>query len=169
MLKLGDRAFLHEAEKRMGGLLGALSGASPRATYPLGFHHAARITAERLALVGDAAHGIHPIAGQGLNLGFRDVAALAEVLVEGKRIGLDLGDPQLLARYQRWRGLDTFMVAWATDSLTRLFGVKGRAASAVRRFGISAVNAIPPLKDRFMAEARGESGALPKLLQGVAI
>ena len=169
MLKLGDRAFLHEAEKRMGGLLGRLSGASPRATYPLGFHHAARITGERLALIGDAAHGIHPIAGQGLNLGFRDVAALAEVLVEGKRIGLDLGDAQLLARYQRWRGLDTFMVAWATDSLTRLFGVKGRAASAVRRLGISAVNAVPPLKDRFMAEARGESGALPKLLQGLPV
>ena len=169
MLKLSDRAFLNEAEQRMGGLLGRLSGASPRATYPLGFHHAARITAERLALVGDAAHGIHPIAGQGLNLGFRDVAALAEVLVEGKRIGMDLGDPQVLARYQRWRGLDTFAVAFATDSLTRLFGIPGRAASAVRRFGISAVNAIPPLKDRFMAEARGESGALPKLLQGVAI
>ncbi len=169
MLKLGDRGFLAEAEKRMGGLLGALSGASPRATYPLGFHHAARITADRLALVGDAAHGIHPIAGQGLNLGFRDVAALAEVLVEGKRLGRDLGDPQLLARYQRWRGLDTFAVAFATDSLTRLFGVKGRTASAVRRLGISAVNAIPPLKDRFMAEARGESGALPKLLQGMTV
>jgi 2-octaprenyl-6-methoxyphenol hydroxylase len=169
MLKLSDRAFLHEAEKRMGGLLGRLSGASPRATYPLGFHHAARVTAERLALVGDAAHGIHPIAGQGLNLGFRDVAALAEVLVEGKRLGLDLGDAQLLARYERWRGLDTFAVAFATDSLTRLFGIPGRTASAVRRFGISAVNAIPPLKDRFMAEARGEAGALPKLLEGAAI
>ena len=169
MLKLSDRAFLHEAEKRMGGLLGALSGASPRATYPLGFHHAARVTAERLALVGDAAHGIHPIAGQGLNLGFRDVAALTEVLVEGRRLGLDLGDAQLLARYERWRGLDTFAVAWATDTLTRLFGIPGRTASAVRRFGISAVNAISPLKDRFMAEARGESGALPKLLQGVTV
>jgi 2-octaprenyl-6-methoxyphenol hydroxylase len=169
MLKLSDRAFLHEAEKRMGGLLGRLSGASPRATYPLGFHHAARVTAERLALVGDAAHGIHPIAGQGLNLGFRDVAALAEVLVEGKRLGLDLGDAQLLTRYERWRGLDTFAVAFATDSLTRLFGIPGRTASAVRRFGISAVNAIPPLKDRFMAEARGEAGALPKLLEGVPV
>lgn len=169
MLKLGDRAFLAEAEKRMGGFLGALSKASPRASYPLGFHHAARITGERLALVGDAAHGIHPIAGQGLNLGFRDVATLAEVLVEGKRLGLDLGDAALLDRYQRWRGLDTFMVAIATDSLTRLFGVPGKTASAVRRFGISAVNAIPPLKDRFMAEARGESGDLPKLLQGLTV
>lgn len=169
MLKLSDRAFLAEAEKRMGGFLGPLSGASPRAAYPLGFHHAATITGERLALVGDAAHGIHPIAGQGLNLGFRDVAALAEVLVEAKRTGLDLGDAQVLARYERWRGLDTFMVAAATDGLTRLFGIPGKTASAVRRFGISAVNAIPPLKDRFMAEARGESGDLPKLLQGVAV
>lgn len=169
MMKLGDRGFLAEAEKRMGGFLGALSEASPRASYPLGFHHAARVTAERLALVGDAGHGIHPIAGQGLNLGFRDVATLAEVLVEGKRVGLDLGDAALLARYQRWRGVDTLMVAAATDTLTRLFGVPGKAASAVRRFGISTVNAIPPLKDRFMAEARGEAGDLPKLLQGVPV
>lgn len=169
MLKLGDRGFLAEAEKRMGGFLGALSAASPRASYPLGFHHAARITAERLALVGDAGHGIHPIAGQGLNLGFRDVATLAEVLIDGKRLGLDLGDAALLARYQRWRGLDTFMVAAATDGLARLFGIPGKAASAVRRFGISAVNAVPPLKDRFMAEARGESGDLPKLLQGLTV
>ena len=169
MLKLGDRAFLAEADKRMGGFLGALSGASARSSYPLGFHHAATITAERLALVGDAAHGIHPIAGQGLNLGFRDVAALVEVLVEGRRLGLEAGDAQLLDRYQRWRSLDTLMVAGATDALTRLFGIPGRAASAVRRFGISAVDRIAPLKARFMAEARGESGALPKLLQGLTV
>lgn len=169
MLKLSDRGFLAEAEKAMGGFLGSLSALTPRSSYPLGFHHAARITAERLALVGDAAHGIHPIAGQGLNLGFRDVAALVEVLVEGKRIGLDPGDPALLQRYERWRGLDTLSVAVATDMLTRLFGIPGKTASAVRRLGISAVNAIPPLKDRFMAEARGESGALPKLLQGMRV
>jgi 2-octaprenyl-6-methoxyphenol hydroxylase len=169
LVKLGDRGFLAEAEKRMGGFLGHLSAPSPRASYPLGFHHAARIVAERLVLVGDAAHGIHPIAGQGLNLGFRDVAALAEVLVEGKRIGLDLGDAQLLARYQRWRGLDTLAVAAATDGLTRLFGIPGKAASVVRRFGISAVDALPPLKNRFMAEARGESGQLPRLLQGMPV
>ena len=166
MLKLGDRAFLAEAEKRMGGFLGRLYGASPRASYPLGFHHAATVTAERLALVGDSAHGIHPIAGQGLNLGLRDVAALTEVLVEGKRTGLDLGDAQLLSRYQRWRALDTVAIAAATDGLARLFGIPGRTASAVRRFGISAVNAIPALKRAFMAEARGESGDLPRLLTG---
>ena len=91
-----------------------------------------------------------------------------EVLADGKRLGLDLGDAQLLARYQRWRGLDVLSVAAATDTLTRLFGLPGRTASAVRRFGISAVDALPPLKARFMAEARGESGDLPRLLQGLA-
>lgn len=169
MLKLGDRGFLAEAEKSMGGFLGALSHASPRASYPLGFHHAARVTDTRLVLVGDAAHGIHPIAGQGVNLGYRDVAALVEVLVEGRRLGLDAGDAQLLRRYEAWRGLDTFMVAAATDTLTRLFAIPGRAASAVRRLGISAVDRIPPLKDRFMSEARGESGDLPKLLLGATV
>ena len=169
MLGLSDRAFLAEAEKRMGGMLGPLEAAAPRSSYPLGFHHAATVTAERLALVGDAAHGIHPIAGQGLNLGFRDVAALAEVLVEGVRLGLDAGDAQLLARYERWRSLDTFMVAASTDGLTRLFGLPGKTAAAVRRFGLGAVQRIPPLKARFMAEARGESGALPRLLQGLTV
>ncbi|MBX9860068.1 MAG: UbiH/UbiF/VisC/COQ6 family ubiquinone biosynthesis hydroxylase [Sphingomonas sp.] len=166
MLKLSDRAFLAEATKGMGGFLGTLSNLAPRSTYPLGFHHAAKVTAERLALVGDAGHGIHPIAGQGLNLGLRDVATLTEVLVDGKRLGLDLGDPALLTRYERWRGFDTLSVAVATDTLNRIFSVPGKTASAVRRFGLSAVQAIPPLKARFMAEARGESGDLPKLLQG---
>jgi 2-octaprenyl-6-methoxyphenol hydroxylase len=169
MLGLPDRAFLAEAEKRMGGMLGRLRSASARSSYPLGFHHTARITGERLALVGDAAHGIHPIAGQGLNLGFRDVAALAEVLVEGARLGLDLGDAQLLARYERWRALDSFLVAAATDGLTRLFGLPGKVPRAIRRFGLGMVGRIPPLKRRFMAEARGESGKMPKLLQGMEI
>ena len=166
MLDLPERAYLAEIAKRMGGLLGELRLVSPRSSYPLGFHHTATITAERLALVGDAAHGIHPIAGQGLNLGFRDVAALAEVLVEGVRLGLDPGDAQLLARYERWRSLDTLMVAAATDGLTRLFGLRGKTASAVRRFGLGAVQRIAPLKARFMEEARGESGAMPRLLMG---
>jgi len=168
-LGLPDRALAYEIEKRMGGFLGAIELTGPRFNYPLGFHHAATITAERLALAGDAAHGIHPIAGQGLNLGFRDAAALAEVLVEGARLGLDPGDAQLLARYERWRSLDTFSVALATDSLTRLYGVPGRAASAVRRLGMGMVQRIGPLKDRLMAEARGESGDLPLLLRGLPI
>ncbi|MBB5711152.1 UbiH/UbiF/VisC/COQ6 family ubiquinone biosynthesis hydroxylase [Sphingomonas xinjiangensis] len=168
-MKISQRGYLAEVEKRMGGFLGHLTNLSARSSYPLGFHHAAWITAERLALVGDAAHGIHPIAGQGVNVGFRDVATLVEVLVDGKRLGLDLGDPQLLARYQRWRGLDTFMVAAATDGLTRLFGIPGKTAANVRRFGLSAVDKLPMLKNWFMAEARGESGDVPKLLQGLTV
>ena len=169
MTALPDRAMAAEIEKRMGGFLGSLELAGPRASYPLGFHHAATMTAERLVLAGDAAHGIHPIAGQGLNLGFRDAAALVQVLVEGARLGLDLGDAQLLSRYERWRSLDTFLVAAGTDALTRLYGVPGRTASALRRFGMGAIQRIGPLKDWLMAEARGESGELPLLLRGLPI
>jgi 2-octaprenyl-6-methoxyphenol hydroxylase len=140
-----------------------------RSSFPLGFHHAAQITAKRLALVGDAAHAIHPIAGQGLNLGFRDAAALAEVLVEGARVGLDLGDQILLERYQRWRSLDALSVAFATDSLTRVYGIPGAAASAIRRFGMGLVGRISPVRDRLMSEARGTSGELPLLLRGLPI
>ncbi|WP_066658409.1 MULTISPECIES: FAD-dependent monooxygenase [unclassified Sphingomonas] len=166
MMKLSERGFLAEASKKMGGFLGQLGPLGPRFSYPLGFHHAAKITAERLALVGDAAHGIHPIAGQGVNVGFRDVAALVEVLVEGKRLGLDMGDPALLSRYERWRSLDTMMVSIATDALTHLFGLPGGAANAARRLGLSAVDKVPTLKNWFMAEARGESGKVPRLLHG---
>jgi 2-octaprenyl-6-methoxyphenol hydroxylase len=166
VLALNDTAFAAEVRTRMGGILGEIRVAAPRSSYPLGFHHAAQITAERLVLVGDAAHGIHPIAGQGLNLGFRDAAALVEVLVDGARLGLDFGDAQLLSRYQRWRSLDTLMVAGATDVLTRIYGVPGRGARGIRRFGMRAIQKLPPLKNRLMAEARGESGALPKLLVG---
>ena len=168
-MSLSDDQFAGEAHAAMGGFLGAIRLLTPRSSYPLGFHHAARITDTRLALVGDAAHAIHPIAGQGLNLGFRDAAALAQVLVEGARLGLDAGDAQLLARYERWRSLDTLSVAVATDSLTRLYGIPGRTASAVRRFGMGLVDRLGPLKDRFNAEARGTSGDLPLLLQGMPI
>ncbi|MBS0503472.1 MAG: UbiH/UbiF/VisC/COQ6 family ubiquinone biosynthesis hydroxylase [Proteobacteria bacterium] len=168
-LKLGPRAFTAELEKQMGGFLGHLTLLAPLSSYPLGFHHAGRITDQRLALVGDAAHGIHPIAGQGLNLGLRDAAALTEVLVEGARLGLDPGDAQLLKRYERWRSLDTFLVAASTDGLARLFGIKGEAASAVRRFGLSAVQRVAPLKSFFVAEARGEYGDKPKLLSGLTV
>lgn len=168
-LFLSDEDFAAEAEAAMGGFLGKVEMLAPRSTFPLGFHHAAQITAKRLALVGDAAHAIHPIAGQGLNLGFRDVAALAEVLVEGARLGLDLGDQQLLDRYQRWRSLDALSVAFATDSLTRIYGVPGKTASAVRRFGMGLVGRISPLRNKLMSEARGTSGDLPLLLRGLPI
>jgi 2-octaprenyl-6-methoxyphenol hydroxylase len=169
LLSLGDDDFAAEAKAAMGGFLGDISVAAPRSTYPLGFHHAAQITGRRLALVGDSAHAMHPIAGQGLNVGFRDVAALAQVLVEGARLGLDLGDRQLLDRYQRWRSLDTLMVSLATDNLTRIYGVRGRTASAIRRFGMAVIDRVAPVKDRLMAEARGTSGELPLLLRGLPI
>jgi 2-octaprenyl-6-methoxyphenol hydroxylase len=168
-MKLSDRGYAVELKKAMGGILGDVELAAPLSSYKLGFHHAGAITAERLVLIGDSAHGIHPIAGQGLNLGLRDVAALAEVLVEGMRLGLDLGDPQLLERYSRWRSVDTLLVAMSTDGLNRLFGIPGKTASAVRRLGMGLVQRTRPAKAFFMAEARGESGALPKLLQGVAV
>ena len=168
-LSLSDEQFAGEVKAAMGDFLGAIAMAAPRSSYPLGFHHSARITAERLALVGDSAHAIHPIAGQGLNLGFRDVAALAQVLVEGARLGLDLGDRQLLDRYQRWRSLDSLAVAVATDSLTRIYGIPGRTASAVRRFGMGLIDRISPVKNRLMSEARGTSGELPLLLRGLPI
>jgi 2-octaprenyl-6-methoxyphenol hydroxylase len=168
-LSLNDADFAAEAEAAMGGFLGKVAMLAPRSSYPLGFHHAAQITAKRLALVGDAGHAIHPIAGQGLNLGFRDVAALAQVLVEGARLGLDLGDKQLLDRYQRWRSLDALSVAFATDSLTRIYGVPGSTASAVRRFGMGLVGRLSPLRNRLMNEARGTSGELPLLLRGLPI
>src|SRR5260221_4611394 len=168
-LSLNDEDFAAEAEAAMGGFLGKVEMLVPRSSFPLGFHHAAQITAKRLALAGDAAHAIHPIAGQGLILGFRDVAALAEVLVEGSRLGLDLGDRQLLDRYQRWRSLDALSVAFATDSLTRIYGIPGDAASAVRRFGMGLVGRISPLSNPLMSAARGTSGDLPLLLRGLPI
>jgi len=166
VLALSERAFLAEVEKRMHGIFGAVALDSPRSSYPLGFHHTARITAPRLVLVGDAGHGLHPIAGQGLNVGLRDVGALVEVIADGMRLGLDPGDAQLLARYERWRAIDTFTVALATDSLTWLFGIPGKLPSAIRRLGMSVVQRTPALKHWFMDEARGVSGALPELLKG---
>ncbi|MGE4430645.1 MAG: FAD-dependent monooxygenase [Sphingobium sp.] len=166
LLALGERGWAHEAQKRIGGFLGEIEVAAARSSFPLGYHRAARITDTRLALVGDAAHAIHPIAGQGVNLGFRDVAALIEVIVDGMRLGLEPGDAQLLTRYQRWRSLDTLSVTVAMDGLVRLFDIPGKAASAARRLGLAAVQKMGPLKGRFMAEARGESGALPRLLTG---
>ncbi len=168
-LSLSDEQFAAEAKAAMGGFLGKVRMLTPRSSYPLGFHNSVRITDTRLALVGDAAHAMHPIAGQGVNVGYRDVAALAQVLVEGARLGLDLGDRQLLDRYQRWRSLDTLMVSLATDGLTRLFGIPGKLPSMVRRAGMAVTGRIGPLRDRLSAEARGTTGDLPLLLRGLPI
>jgi len=166
VLKLGPRGFLAEVEKRMDGLYGTIALDGGRSSWPLGFHHTAKIVDDRLALAGDAAHGIHPIAGQGFNLGLRDVGALVECIADGMRIGLEPGDAQVLARYEKWRGLDAFMVALATDGLTRLFGIPGKTPSAVRRLGMAGVQRMPALKRWFMDEARGMSGDLPEMLKG---
>ncbi len=162
---LSDRAFIAEVQARVGAIFGTVELAAPRMSYPLSFQHAGKLVAERLALIGDAAHGMHPIAGQGLNLGLRDVGALVEVLSDGLRLGLEPGDAQLLARYERWRSLDTFSVMAATDAITRLFGIPGRLPSAIRRLGMGAVQRTGPLKRFFMDEARGMSGNLPRLLR----
>lgn len=163
---LSETALAHEAEKRMRGALGPMHMLAPASSYPLGLHHAERYWANRLILVGDAAHGIHPIAGQGLNMGLRDVAALAEVLASSARMGLDLGHPDVARRYERWRRADNSATAFATDSLTRLFAVPGRLATAIRSRGLAMVERLPPLKRAFMAVARGEVGDLPPLLKG---
>jgi 2-octaprenyl-6-methoxyphenol hydroxylase len=162
---LSDAVFLGEIVRLMDGIFGSAELAAPRMSWPLNFHHAGRIVEQRLALIGDAAHGMHPIAGQGLNLGLRDVGCLVEVLSEGMRLGLDPGDAQLLARYERWRSLDATTVMATTDALVRLFGIPGRLPSLVRRIGMAAVQRTGLIKRFFMDEARGMSGDLPMLLK----
>ena len=166
-VKALTRAALQaEVAKRMHGVLGEIELQGEMSAYPLSFQHTAKLIGDRLALIGDAAHGMHPIAGQGLNLGLRDVGALVEVLTEGRRLGLDTGDAQMLARYENWRALDSLMVMTATDTLTRLFGIPGRVPSAIRRLGMAAIQRTAPVKRWFMDEARGMKGDLPEILKG---
>ena len=164
--KLGPKALAAEIAARIDGTLGEIEIIAPQVVWPLGYHHSATYQSERLLLIGDAAHGIHPIAGQGLNMGFRDVAALTEVLVDAVRTGQDIGAPDVLKRYSGWRRFDNSMVGGVTDGLNKLFAIPGRLPAAVRRFGLAGVQRIPPLKARFMPEARGETGKLPALLRG---
>ena len=145
VLGLSDGGFMAEVAGRMDGLYGRLEMIAPRMSYPLAYQNATRLTGDRLALVGDAAHGMHPIAGQGLNLGLRDVGALVEVLADGMRLGLEPGDAQLLARYARWRALDNLTTMAVMDGIVRLFGVPGRLPSALRRLGMGAVQRLPGL------------------------
>ncbi|WP_448582657.1 FAD-dependent monooxygenase [Thermaurantiacus sp.] len=166
LVRLSLRAFAAEVAKRLGGRLGAIEAIAPAVAWPLTFHHAERYSAHRLVLAGDAAHGIHPIAGQGLNLGFRDVAALTQVLADGARTGLDLGDPALARRYERWRRADNSLTAFATDSLARLFALPGKPVEAVRRLGLALVERTPAAKRIFASIARGTAGDLPPLLRG---
>lgn len=163
---MSDAEYLAILRPRFGDFLGDISLAGERFTYPLSLSLAQSFVAERVALVGDAAHGLHPIAGQGLNAGMKDVAALTETLTEARRRGEDIGSETVLPRYASWRRFDTATLALATDSFNRLFSNDSQTLRGLRDLGMGAVNAIPALRNSFMREAAGLTGDLPKLLQG---
>lgn len=169
LVKGDDFTFELELERRFGHHLGKLSLDGPRYAFPLGLTLARAFVQPRLALAGDAAHGIHPIAGQGLNLGFKDVAALAEVLVEARRLGGDIGALDVLERYERWRRFDTFRMGVVTDVLNRLFSNDMDVVRAVRDVGLGLVDRMPSLKRFFIRQAAGLEGPSPRLLTGEAI
>ncbi len=166
---LPDADYLSELEARFGDFLGALALEGGRWTYPLSFSLAHEYVAPRLALLGDAAHAVHPIAGQGLNLGLRDAAALAEVLAEAARRGEDIGDLAVLRRYQQWRRFDSAALAFSMDALNRLFSNDVTPVRALRDVGLGLVNRAPALKRMFMRAASGLGGAAPKLMRGEAV
>ena len=163
---LSDAAFRDELGRRFGDWLGAIELEGPRFSYPLRLMQAECYMARRIALAGDAAHVIHPIAGQGLNLGLRDAAALAEIVVDSHRLGLDVGESPLLGRYERWRRFDNTALAFATDGLNRLFSNDLGPLRVARNIGLAAVGRIPPLRQLFMRQAMGVLGDLPRLVRG---
>lgn len=169
LMALDEVGFAAELRRRLGDTLGAIQVTAGRWSYPLGLLRAESLIGPRLALVGDAAHGIHPIAGQGLNLGLRDVAALAEVIVEAREHGLDIGGVEVLERYARWRRFDVMALIAVTDGLTRLFSNDVTPLRLVRDAGLAAVNRIAPLKRFFMRHAMGQVGDLPRLMRGQAL
>jgi 2-octaprenyl-6-methoxyphenol hydroxylase len=166
---LGDAQFLEVLRPRFGDFLGPVTLAGKRFSYPLNLTLANAYVGPRVALVGDAAHGVHPIAGQGLNLGFRDVGALAEVLVEAARRGEDIGAEDVLERYQRWRRFDSTLLALGMDAVNRLFSNDNPILRAARDFGMGAVGAVPGLRRAFIRQAAGLAGTPPKLLRGVGL
>lgn len=166
ILASSDADFLAEVDKRFAGRYGALTLEGPRASWPLELHLARRYVAPRFALIGDAAHGVHPIAGQGLNLAFRDVAALAEVLVEAARLGLGVGDANALAHYESWRRFDSALSAATFDGLNRLFSNDWTMLRSMREAGLAVVDRLPELKRFLVAEAAGVTGEVPRLLEG---
>ena len=161
--------FEAHLRRRFGDFLGRVETLGPRFVYPLSFQLAERLSGPRVALVGDAAHGIHPVAGQGLNLGLKDAAALAQVLVEAARLGEDIGSAAVLERYARWRRLDNLAVALACDGFVRLFSNDNPLLRLARGAGVGLVNRIGPLRRLMMGEAGGAVGDLPKLLRGEAL
>ncbi len=163
---LDDAAYLEALRPAFGDFLGEIKLTGTRFTYPLTLTLAQSYVGPRLALVGDAAHGVHPIAGQGLNLGFRDIGALAEVLTEAKRRGEDIAAADVLARYQSWRKFDTTALALGMDAVNKLFSNDNPALRFMRDLGMGAVSSMPTLRRRFMREAAGLTGDLPKLMQG---
>ena len=163
---LSDEAYLDVLRPRFGSFLGEVSLVGRRYTYPLSLSLAHNMVAPRVALVGDAAHGVHPIAGQGLNAGLRDVAALAEIVADAQRRGEDIGSDAALARYQQWRRFDNTTLALATDSFNRLFSNDNPLVRMARDIGMAAVNAMPGLRRGFIREAAGLTGDLPRLMQG---
>jgi len=166
---LNDADYLNALRPRFGDFLGDIKLAGTRFTYPLNLTLANSFIAPRLALVGDAAHGVHPIAGQGLNLGLRDVGALAQVVIEAQRRGEDFGATDVLERYQQWRRFDTTALALGMDSVNRLFSNDNPLLRVARDLGMGAVNAMPALRRRFIRTAAGLEGDLPRLLQGQQI
>jgi 2-octaprenyl-6-methoxyphenol hydroxylase len=169
LVALPDDEFHDELEQRFGLQLGDIKVTGGRRAFPLGLFTARSFIGERLALIGDAAHIIHPIAGQGLNMGLRDVAALAEAVNDAARLGLDIGGPDVLERYQRWRRFDTAMMGVATDGLNRLFSNRSDVLRLTRDIGLGLVERLPALKQMFIREAAGFTGDVPKLLKGEAL